>query len=101
KVEEAAVDELFSRPQHPYTRGLLASIPRLRAARDDAPDKHLQEIPGIVPALTNLPPGCTFAPRCPFAEDRCRREFPSFEEKRPGHWAACWRAGAIDGAGRG
>jgi peptide/nickel transport system ATP-binding protein len=82
KVEEAAVGELFARPLHPYTRGLMNSIPRRAAAR-------LQEIPGMVPALSNLPPGCAFAPRCPYADERCRRTEVAFEEKRPGHWAAC------------
>jgi peptide/nickel transport system ATP-binding protein len=80
KVEEAAVGELFARPLHPYTRGLMNSIPRGAAAR-------LQEIPGMVPALSDLPPGCAFAPRCPLADERCRR-MTSLEEKRPGHWAA-------------
>ena len=74
KVEEAPVEELFARPLHPYTHGLMASIPRLDLMRgeDDVRKQRLQEIPGIVPALTDLPPGCAFAPRCPFADDRCR-----------------------------
>jgi peptide/nickel transport system ATP-binding protein len=101
KVEEASVDDLFARPQHPYTRGLLASIPRLGLLRgaeeeDGAP---LQEIPGVVPQLTDLPPGCTFAPRCPFAIERCRAEFPPYEEKTPAHWAACWRSRELYGGG--
>jgi peptide/nickel transport system ATP-binding protein len=82
KVEEAAVGELFARPLHPYTRGLMNSIPRGAAAR-------LQEIPGMVPALSNLPPGCAFAPRCPQASAKCRGTEIPYEEKRPGHWAAC------------
>jgi peptide/nickel transport system ATP-binding protein len=100
KVEEALVDELFARPQHPYTHGLLASIPRLDLLRgeSDVRKKRLEEIKGIVPALTNLPPGCAFAPRCPFAIDKCRREAPAYEEKQPGHWAACWRSQEIYGA---
>ena len=73
KVEEAPVDELFNRPSHPYTRGLLGSIPKLDevayATGDDRP--RLNEIPGMVPALTALPPGCTFAPRCTFASEKC------------------------------
>ena len=52
----------------------------------------------MVPALTNLPPGCAFAPRCAFADDRCRAAFPPYEEKRPGHWAACWHSREIFGA---
>jgi peptide/nickel transport system ATP-binding protein len=100
KVEEALVDELFARPQHPYTHGLLASIPRLDLLRgeSDVRKKRLEEIKGIVPALTNLPPGCAFAPRCPFAIDKCRKEAPPYEEKQPGHWAACWRSHEIYGA---
>src|SRR6266511_3855876 len=100
KVEEASVDELFARPLHPYTHGLLASIPRLGRLRGkiERTDGHLQEIPGMVPALSNLPAGCVFAPRCAFAEDRCRKAYPPYEEKRPGHRAACWRSDALYGA---
>jgi peptide/nickel transport system ATP-binding protein len=101
KVEEALVGELFARPLHPYTHGLMASIPRLELMRGGTGEtkRRLEEIKGIVPALTNLPAGCTFAPRCPFAIDKCRRDFPPYEEKRPGHWAACWRSHEIYGAG--
>jgi peptide/nickel transport system ATP-binding protein len=100
KVEEAPVGELFARPLHPYTHGLMASIPRLDLLRGEADvrKRRLEEIPGIVPALTNLPPGCPFAPRCPYAIDICRREFPPYEEKRSAHWAACWRSEEIYGA---
>ena len=103
KVEEAPVEELFARPQHPYTRGLMASIPRLPLMRGEADNtgERLQEIPGMVPALTNLPAGCVFAPRCAHAEDRCRREYPAYEEKRPRHWAACWRSAELFGDGHG
>jgi peptide/nickel transport system ATP-binding protein len=99
KVEEAPVDALFTRPLHPYTRGLLASVPRLTLRRDslDCPPGSLQEIPGMVPALINLPPGCVFAPRCALADDRCRREYPPYEQKRQGHWVACWHSDASDG----
>src|SRR5262249_56549871 len=103
KVEEAVVVELVVRPLLPYTRGLMASIPRLglmRGAGIDTPGR-LQEIPGIVPPLTNLPPGCAFAPRCAFADERCRGEYPAYEEKRPGHWAACWRSDALYGGADG
>ena len=99
KVEEAPVDELFARPQHPYTHGLMASIPRLDLMRGEAEGAsgRLQEIPGMVPALTNLPEGCVFAPRCTHAEDRCRQAYPDYEEKRPRHWAACWRSTELFG----
>jgi len=103
KVEEAPVDELFARPQHPYTHGLLASIPRLALMRGQNEDagRRLQEIPGMVPALTDLPEGCVFAPRCAHAQDRCRQAYPFYEEKRPRHWAACWRSAELFGGGNG
>jgi peptide/nickel transport system ATP-binding protein len=94
KVEEAGVETLFADPQHQYTRGLMASLPRLGLLRGEAAvTSRLREIPGMVPPLTNLPPGCAFAPRCPRADDRCRAEYPPYEEKSPGHWAACWHPG--------
>jgi peptide/nickel transport system ATP-binding protein len=97
KVEEASVEDLFARPQHPYTQGLLASIPRLGLMRkQEVETERLREIPGIVPALSDLPPGCAFAPRCPRADDRCRVEYPAFEAKAAQHWAACWHAGRGD-----
>jgi peptide/nickel transport system ATP-binding protein len=99
KVEEAEVDALFAQPLHPYTHGLLASIPRLEimAGRNSASVDRLKEVPGMVPALNNLPPGCTFAPRCAFADDRCRAQFPRYEQLRPGHWAACWHSERLYG----
>ncbi len=100
KVEEADVEELFGAPLHPYTHGLLASIPQLAVIGGDTvaeANGRLKEIPGLVPALTNLPPGCSFAPRCPFADDRCRSFYPPYEQKRPGHWAACWHSERLYG----
>jgi peptide/nickel transport system ATP-binding protein len=101
KVEEAPVGALFAHPLHPYTHGLMASIPRLDLMRGagDTTKQRLQEIKGIVPPLTDLPPGCPFAPRCPHAIDVCRREMPAYEEKEPEHWAACWRSKEVYGAG--
>ncbi len=100
KVEEADVEELFGAPLHPYTHGLLGSIPHLaiiggEATADSA--QRLQEIPGVVPALTNLPPGCPFAPRCPYADEQCRTQFPLYEQKRPSHWVACWHSEKLYG----
>ena len=94
KVEEAEVGALFAAPLHPYTKGLLASIPRLDFTSGEAPPQaeRLTEIPGMVPSLANLPAGCAFAPRCALADERCRTLFPPYEEKRPRHWAACWHA---------
>ena len=76
---------------HPYTRGLMASMPAVISfgAKTDA---RLTEIPGMVPSLTNLPPGCAFAPRCSLAIDRCRAEYPPLQEFGGEHLAACWRA---------
>jgi peptide/nickel transport system ATP-binding protein len=103
KVEEADVNTLFANPRHPYTRGLLASVPSLAivSGQDEAPQERLEEIPGIVPALHSLPEGCAFAPRCPAATDACRQARPEFEEKRPGHWAACFRSDELYGANDG
>jgi peptide/nickel transport system ATP-binding protein len=94
KVEEATVGSLFARPRHPYTRGLLASIPRLGAAAATA-RRRLAEIPGVVPSLREEIPGCVFAPRCAYAQERCRREYPPLERKDDGHLVACWEADRI------
>jgi peptide/nickel transport system ATP-binding protein len=93
KVEEAAVGELFAAPQHPYTLGLIRSIPRLALMRGEPTSAgRLQEIPGMVPPLSDLPPGCAFAPRCTLADGRCHTTYPAYSEKRSGHFAACWHS---------
>jgi peptide/nickel transport system ATP-binding protein len=95
KVEEATVEALFENPRHPYTRGLMASMPAVisfGAKENMEQDVRLNEIPGMVPSLTNLPPGCAFAPRCPLAIDRCRAEYPQLRDFGDHHFAACWRA---------
>jgi len=98
KVEEASADDLFDEPLHPYTQGLLGSVPNLEVAAHLRKQRaRLSEIKGIVPSLTDLPQGCTFAPRCRFATDQCRAAYPSFEERRPGHWVACWHADRLNG----
>ena len=100
KVEEASADELFECPAHPYTRGLLGSLPNLEvAARVDAHRARLNEIKGMVPSLANLPPGCSFAPRCGFASAECAAAYPPLEQHRPGHWVACWHADRLLRAG--
>ncbi|MFN4088658.1 MAG: ABC transporter ATP-binding protein [Alphaproteobacteria bacterium] len=86
-VESAPVDALFDDPQHPYTIGLLGSIPRLGEER-----RRLSTIEGAVPSPQAMPKGCRFHPRCPFATDRCRQAPPPLEEIAPGHTAACWYA---------
>ncbi len=91
KVEEATVAELFERPGHPYTLGLLGSIPSLEeASRPGAARSQLNEIKGMVPSLAKLPKGCSFAPRCGYATDHCRAVVPELQQARPGHWVACW-----------
>jgi oligopeptide/dipeptide ABC transporter ATP-binding protein len=93
KVEEASAKELFERPGHPYTKGLLGSIPNLEvAAHTNARRARLNEIKGMVPSLANLPEGCTFAPRCGFATAECRAAYPPLVQHRAGHWVACWHA---------
>ena len=86
-VERADVRTLFADAQHPYTLGLLASIPRLDEDRD-----RLQTIEGMVPAPDAMPAGCRFAPRCTLAIARCHQEEPPLRPLGPGHEAACWRA---------
>jgi oligopeptide/dipeptide ABC transporter ATP-binding protein len=93
KVEEANARELFERPGHPYTKGLLGSIPNLEvAAHPGARRPRLNEIRGMVPSLTALPEGCTFAPRCRFATADCLAAYPPLVQHRAGHWIACWHA---------
>jgi peptide/nickel transport system ATP-binding protein len=97
KVEEATVEALFENPLHPYTRGLMASMPAVISLGSKT-DARLTEIPGMVPSLTNLPAGCAFAPRCRFAIDRCRAEYPPLQEFGGKHLAACWRAAEMAAA---
>src|SRR5580693_3498400 len=95
KAEEAPVRHLFRRPLHPYTKGLLASVPRLGASLQNAPLPRLAEIAGTVPSLRQPIPGCPFETRCAFATDICRREMPAFDEKEPGHFAACFHSDRV------
>ena len=85
-IEEAPVKELYGDPRHPYTLGLLGSLPRL----DETMHRRLVSIEGLPPDLLGLPPGCPFAPRCVYAMDRCHKENPPLESVSPGHWKACW-----------
>ena len=86
-IERCAVARLFSEPQHPYTIGLLGSIPRLHLEQE-----RLSAIEGFVPDAASPPPGCRFHPRCPFAVAKCRQETPPLMEITPDHYAACWLA---------
>ena len=89
-VEEASVERLFAGPRHPYTQGLIRSIPRIDLAA--ARKSRLETIAGVVPKLIDPPAGCRFAPRCRFAVDECRRAQPALREIEPGHKVACIRA---------
>jgi len=84
-MELADVRLLFDDPLHPYTRGLLGSVPNINLT-----DDNLQIMGGSPPDLINPPSGCKFHPRCPRAIERCQVEEPSFKEVRPEHWSACW-----------
>jgi len=95
KAEEAPVGALFRRPLHPYTKGLLHSVPRLGATLGGQQVLRLAEIPGTVPSLKEPIAGCPFEARCTFATDQCRREMPQFEEKEPGHYAACFHSDRV------
>ena len=86
-VESADVHSIFHKPLHPYTRQLLASVPHLGAEQS-----RLQEIPGMVPSLYALPPGCDFHPRCAEAAEGCKLRSPELTELEPAHWVACKRA---------
>ena len=85
-VEEAPVKEMYADPRHPYTIGLLGSLPRL----DEARAQRLQSIEGLPPDLISLPPGCPFEPRCVYAVEQCRLERPPLEPVAPRHTVACW-----------
>lgn len=90
-VEEADIDSLFTRPLHPYTKGLMKSIPQLDGDRT----QKLHVIDGIVPSLHNVPKGCRFAPRCPFADDTCIEQPPELETHSDGQKVRCWHADKI------
>jgi oligopeptide/dipeptide ABC transporter ATP-binding protein len=84
-VEYTETAEVFASPLHPYTHGLLTSVPTLGMPKD----RELNVIPGQVPNPLDFPTGCKFHPRCPLAEEHCKTEEPLLEEVRPVHWAAC------------
>ena len=92
-VEEATVKDLYGYPRHPYTIGLLGSLPRL----DAAPGTKLISVRGQPPDLVFLPPGCPFVARCDYATERCKHEMPSLEAVGIGHKVACWEKGKTEG----
>lgn len=85
-VEEAEVNEIFDHPTHPYTNGLLRSIPQIDGDRPD----RLFMIKGMVPLLSQIPKGCRFAPRCPYATEKCHSEMPELREISANHTVRCW-----------
>ena len=88
-AEEAPVSDLFKEPLHPYTQGLLRSIPRIDL--DATEKRRLETIPGTVPTLRgDIAPGCRFAPRCPFVKSVCTEKDPVLKEVKPGHKVSCW-----------
>jgi peptide/nickel transport system ATP-binding protein len=89
KVEEATVGEIFARPLHPYTRGLLGAVPKLGSSLEANGRSKLAEIPGLVPSLRQRIIGCPFAGRCTMVTDHCRAVAPAVEAKAPGHLVAC------------
>ncbi len=91
-MESGPTDEIYGQPRHPYTRGLIASVPRL-----DLPRKRkLHVIEGLPPRLSRLPPGCAFHPRCTYTISRCKEERPELEEVGENHHTACWRSRELD-----
>lgn len=89
-VEKAEVKELFSNPLHPYTKGLFASMPGLKKEGGYRRKERLYNIPGVVPSLVNLPPGCPFQDRCSIVKPHCREAMPELEEKIKGHFVRCF-----------
>jgi len=85
-VEEAQINDVYGSPRHPYTIGLLGSLPRM----DGSPGERLESIEGLPPEQYSLPAGCPFAPRCKFRKDICDEKNPPLEEIAPGHRIACW-----------
>ena len=90
-VERGPVDAVLSHPQHPYTKGLIACVPHLEE-NPSSERRDLVEIPGVVPALTDLGKGCAFAPRCSQASEECLTDKPILQKTREGHFTACWVA---------
>jgi oligopeptide/dipeptide ABC transporter ATP-binding protein len=90
-IERASAAELYAAPRHPYTLGLLRSVPRL----DEPRRARLAPIEGQPPDMTRLPPGCSFAPRCAFRVERCAEQVPPLEIVSPAHLSACWEAARL------
>jgi oligopeptide/dipeptide ABC transporter ATP-binding protein len=91
-IEEGSAEDVYHNPKHPYTLGLLRSVPRLDEER---PDK-LDAIEGLPPLVIDLPDACAFAPRCPYVIDKCNEKMPELEEVGPNHISRCFRSSEID-----
>lgn len=92
-VEKSGVNDLFANPLHPYTEGLLKSIPRM----EDNNKERLYAIEGVVPNPLHFPTACRFAPRCPYAQEKCQQEAPQLVEVAPKRWVSCWLRGEVKG----
>ena len=90
--EKGTAEEIYGKPKHPYTVGLLSTVPQLEGALT----RRLVQIEGEIPDLTNLPPGCAFKPRCRWAVEKCGVDDPALTEMNPGHLAACWEHAKVD-----
>jgi oligopeptide/dipeptide ABC transporter ATP-binding protein len=90
-IETATATELYDNPKHPYTVGLLNSVPRL----DETRKQKLVPIDGLPPDLAHLPPGCPFYPRCSWRVDKCKEEYPPWKLVADGHYAACWESDRV------
>ena len=89
-VEKGTTGDIYHIPGHPYTKGLIRSVPRL-----DTKDERLSVIPGTVPDPADLPEGCPFNPRCPFADERCRKELPELEPVGDNHSVRCFKSDQV------
>jgi peptide/nickel transport system ATP-binding protein/oligopeptide transport system ATP-binding protein len=99
-VESATVEQIFVKPLHPYTQGLIASLPARCVGVNKERQKYLRTIPGSVPSLYNLAPGCRFYERCSYADSHCAQEEPSLDEIEQGHFVACWKSSEIQKEGK-
>jgi peptide/nickel transport system ATP-binding protein len=96
KVEDASVEDIFERPRHPYTKGLLGAIPKLgSSASEQQDDARLTEIPGAVPSLISPQVGCSFSNRCINVQEVCRHVAPALREVGTNHWSACHFAAVL------
>jgi oligopeptide/dipeptide ABC transporter ATP-binding protein len=94
-MESSEAGKIFSRPAHPYTRGLMDSIPMAGTEENAATPGYLKAIPGTVPDLYNFSSGCRFYERCSYGDDHCARVHPPLEQIEQEHFVACWKAGQL------